>query len=90
MIPKLKKANFTTTIALFLFSINNIGINKIVVSNMVSFGKKNFKYLIGYKDANKNRPFCIFLQKWVHIDEILMKLNIYIFFDKKLWILRKI
>ena len=63
MIPKLKKANFTTTIALFLFSINNIGINKIVVSNMVSFGKKNFKYLIGYKDANKNRSFCIFLPK---------------------------
>ena len=63
MIPKLKKANFTTTIVLFLFSINNIGINKIVVSNMVSFGKKNFKYLIGYKDANKNRPFCIFLPK---------------------------
>ena len=63
MIPKLKKANFTTTIVLFLFSINNIGINKIVVSNMVSFGKKNFKYLIGYKDANKNRSFCIFLPK---------------------------
>ena len=63
MIPKLKKTNFTTTIALFSFSINNIGINKIVVSNMVSFGKKNFKYLIGYKDANKNRSFCIFLPK---------------------------
>ena len=63
MIPKLKKANFTTAIVLFLFSINNIGINKIVVSNMVSFGKKNFKYLIGYKDANKNRSFCIFLPK---------------------------
>ena len=30
---------------------------------MVSFGKKDFKYLIGYKDANKNRPFCIFLPK---------------------------
>ena len=30
---------------------------------MVSFGKKNFKYLIGYKDANKNRSFCISLPK---------------------------
>ena len=32
-------------------SIENIDINKIVVSNKVSFGKKGFKYFIGYKDA---------------------------------------
>ena len=30
--------------------INNIDINNIVVSNRVSFGKKDFKYFIGYKD----------------------------------------
>ena len=29
---------------------NHIDINKIVVSNDVSFGKKGFKYSIGYKD----------------------------------------
>ena len=29
----------------------NIDINKIVVSNKVSFGKKGFKYFIGYEDA---------------------------------------
>ena len=40
----------------------NIDINKIVVSNKVSFGKKGFKYFIGYKDA-KIRPLCIFLPK---------------------------
>ena len=34
-------------------SIKNIDINKIVVSNKVSFGKKGFKYLIGYKDTKK-------------------------------------
>ena len=28
----------------------NIDINKIVVSNKVRFGKKRFKYFIGYKD----------------------------------------
>ena len=28
-------------------SINNIDINKIVISNKVSFGKKGFKYFIG-------------------------------------------
>ena len=44
-------------------SINNIDINKIVVSNKVSFGKKDFKYLIGYKDAKIVRPLCISLPK---------------------------
>ena len=39
-------------------SINNIDINKIVVSNKVSFGRTGFKYFIGYKDA-----LCIFLSK---------------------------
>ena len=32
----------------------NIDINKIVVSNKVSFGKKFFKYFIGCKDDKKN------------------------------------
>ena len=32
-------------------SIKNLDINKIVVSNKVSFGKKGFKYFIGYKDS---------------------------------------
>ena len=34
-----------------LISIDNINVNKIVVSNKVSFGKKDFKYFTGYKDA---------------------------------------
>ena len=33
--------------------INNIDINKIVVSDKVSFGKKGFRYFIDYKDAKK-------------------------------------
>ena len=32
-------------------SIKNLDINKIVVPNKVSLGKKGFKYFIGYKDA---------------------------------------
>ena len=32
-------------------SINDIDINKIVVSNKFFLGKKGFKYFIGYKDA---------------------------------------
>ena len=34
-------------------SIRNIDINKIVVSNKVSFSKKGFKYFIGCKNAKK-------------------------------------
>ena len=32
-------------------SIKNIDIHKIVVNNTILFGKKGFKYFIGYKDA---------------------------------------
>ena len=32
----------------------------IVVSNKLPFGKEDFKYFIGYKDAKKIRPLCIF------------------------------
>ena len=38
-------------------SIKNIDINKIVVSDNVSFGKRGFKYFVGYKDAKKNKTF---------------------------------
>ena len=44
-------------------SLKNIDINKIVVSNKVAFGKMCFRYFIGYKNAKKNRPLCIFLPK---------------------------
>ena len=44
-------------------SIKNIDINKIVVSNRVSFGKKAFKYFIGYKDAKKLELYIYFSQK---------------------------
>ena len=34
-------------------SINNIGINKIVVCNKLPFGKQDFKYFVGFKDYKK-------------------------------------
>ena len=40
-------------------SINDIGINKIVLPNKFLFGKQDFKCFIGYKDSDKNRPSCI-------------------------------
>ena len=33
--------------------INNIDINKIAVSNNVSFGKNDFKYFINYNNSKK-------------------------------------
>ena len=33
--------------------IDNIDVNKLVVYNKISFGKNEFKYFIGYKDAKK-------------------------------------
>ena len=35
-------------------SINNVDINKIVVSNKFTFGEQDFKYFIGYKDNKSN------------------------------------
>ena len=36
-----------------LISINNIDINKIVISGKVPFGENSLKYFIGYKDSKK-------------------------------------
>ena len=39
--------------------IDNIDFNAIVVSNEIAFGKEDFNFFIGYKDAKKIRPLCI-------------------------------
>ena len=44
-------------------SIDNIDINKIVVSSKVSFGQRDFKYFIGYKDAKKLDLYPYYPQK---------------------------
>ena len=59
----------------------NIDINKIVVSNKVSFVKKSFKSLIGYKYA-KIRPLCIFLPKMGTYRKDFHETK-YFIFDKK-------
>ena len=41
----------------------NIDINKIVLSNKVSFGKNGFKIFYWLQDDKKNIPLCIFLPK---------------------------
>ena len=41
--------------------IDNININKIIVSNNISFDKKGLKYFIVYKDSKNIGPSCVFL-----------------------------
>ena len=47
MTLKLKNTNFIKKNPIL---INDVDINKIVVSNKLPFGKQDFKYFIGYKD----------------------------------------
>ena len=61
MILKSKSKNSTNI--KYLFQRQNIDIDKVIVSNKVSFGENGFKYFIGYKDDNKIRPLCIYLPK---------------------------
>ena len=63
--------------------IGNIDINKKVLSNKVSFGKKGFKYFIGYKDAKKIRPYCIFLPRMNAYRRDFDDTIIYVFFDER-------
>ena len=51
----------------------------MAVSNKVSFGKKGFKYFIGYKDAKKLDLYAYFFLKWGHVEKTLMKLNMCLF-----------
>ena len=43
--------------------ISNMDISKTVVPNRVPFGKKDFKYFIGYEEDKKVRFLCIMLSK---------------------------
>ena len=44
-------------------SIHNVDISKIVESTKFPFGKKGFKYFVGYKDAKTFRLLCVMLPK---------------------------
>ena len=47
-----------------LFSLNDIDVNKILVSKKESYDtKSSSKYFIGYNDADVIRPLCIILYK---------------------------
>ena len=55
--------NFFTAIRL-LFFLGDVDIEKVLVSNRISFGEKNYKYFIGYLyNGNKVKPLNIMLPK---------------------------
>ena len=49
-----------------LLSLNDIDVNKILVSKKESYGTKNSrKYFIGYNDGDVIRPLCILLPQMI-------------------------
>ena len=38
-------------------------VNKVLLSSKASFGRKDYKYLIGYKNRKQVRPLCLMLPK---------------------------
>ena len=46
-------------------SINDLDINKIIVSNKFPFGNQDFRYFIGYKYNNKIISIFIFFPKMI-------------------------
>ena len=49
-----------------LFSLNDIDVNKILVSKKESYGTKNsLKYFVGYNDVDFIRPLCILLPQMI-------------------------
>ena len=79
MILKLENINSVNS----SISINNIDIDKIVVSSKISFDKKGFKYFIGYKDI-KNVDLYVYcvVPKMSAYGRDLMKVNVYLFLIK--------
>ena len=61
---KINKSNFYKNKK--LFSLNDIDVNKILVSKKESYSTKNsLKYFIGYNDGDVIRPLCIILPKMI-------------------------
>ena len=59
---KLKNINFIA-INIFLFFLSNADIDNILISNRISFGERNYEYVIGSIDDYKIKPFSIILLK---------------------------
>ena len=61
---KIKKSDFYNNKNKKIFNINDIDVNKILVSKKEQYGKYNsFKYFIGYNDNDVIRPLYLFLSQ---------------------------
>ena len=61
---KTKKSDFYNSKNKKIFNIDDIDVNKILVSKKEQYGKYNsFKYFIGYNDNDVIRPLCLKLSK---------------------------
>ena len=61
---KIKKSNYYKNKK--LFNLNDIDVNKILVSKKESYGTKNsLKYFIGYSDDDVIRPLCVILPQMI-------------------------
>ena len=61
---KINKSNFYKNKK--LFDLNDIDVNKILVSKKESYGtKSSLKYFIGYNDGDVIRPLCIILPQMI-------------------------
>ena len=63
--------------------IRDIDINKVVVSNKFPLGKEDFKYFNGYKKPGKNRHLCIIHPPKIIYKKMVMKIDVYLFFNKR-------
>ena len=72
---KINKSNFYKNKR--LFNINDIDVNRILISKKEPYGKKStFKYFIGYNDKDDIRPLCIKLLHVTVIRQCLSRLLI--------------
>ena len=63
MIKKSKKATFTIKTKK-MFNIDDIHVNKILVSKKEQYGKySSFKYFVGYNDNDVIRPLYLFISQ---------------------------
>ena len=60
-------------------SLQNVDIDKIVVSNKVPFSEKGFKYFLGNKDTKNINPLCVFLPQMTAYRKDFDEINIYIY-----------
>ena len=64
MKKKTNKSNFYKNKK--LFNLNDIDVDKILVSKTESYGTKNsLKYFIGYSDNDVIRPLCIIIPQMI-------------------------